>query len=419
MNISFSNSTLCEYYSAGVGQFYAATVAVYVLHSTGEDTLYSVFTDHLGSWKTVVNETDEQVFQQSFDAWGRHRNPQNWNSSVSSAFPFDRGYTGHQHLKYFGLINMNGRMYDAGICRFLSPDPYVQAPDFTQNFNRYSYCYNNPLNYIDPTGYIAYKKYMDALYGEGNYNYRGSARGTWGNGEGNGSITSVCFLSDMFENGSGLDGVYYNWSTGEYRSIGDQNSVVPWSYVSGIVSEYSINTELTFQGRGSIKSNGSITLNNSGEVNVFKYWEVGGAIAKFGGGNQISINETHNRIGFVPLDVGSDYGAYQMANYRANISIRGNQNKIFIGITNSNTQVSGGRVVFNASARLMVNDNVVKRKVIVDGSTRFDLPSASKISLTINGGWNVYFDSGGASVPVYHPLFWPFSLNFEDEFELK
>ena len=46
------------------------------------------------------------------------------------------------------------------------------------------------------------------------------------------------------------------------------------------MSEYSINTELTFQGRGSIKSNGSITLNNSGEVNVFKYWEVGGASAR-------------------------------------------------------------------------------------------------------------------------------------------
>ncbi len=36
--------------------------------------------------------------------------------------------------------------------RFLSPDDYVQAPDFTQSFNRYSYCLNNPLKYTDPTG---------------------------------------------------------------------------------------------------------------------------------------------------------------------------------------------------------------------------------------------------------------------------
>jgi len=36
--------------------------------------------------------------------------------------------------------------------RFLSPDDYVQAPDFTQSFNRYSYCLNNPLIYTDPSG---------------------------------------------------------------------------------------------------------------------------------------------------------------------------------------------------------------------------------------------------------------------------
>ena len=31
-------------------------------------------------------------------------------------------------------------------------DPFVQAPDFTQNYNRYSYCLNNPVMYSDPDG---------------------------------------------------------------------------------------------------------------------------------------------------------------------------------------------------------------------------------------------------------------------------
>jgi hypothetical protein len=47
---------------------------------------------------------------------------------------------------------MNGRLYDPVLGRFLSPDNYVQAPDFTQNFNRYSYVLNNPLKYTDPSG---------------------------------------------------------------------------------------------------------------------------------------------------------------------------------------------------------------------------------------------------------------------------
>ncbi|NLN95300.1 MAG: hypothetical protein GX128_03925 [Bacteroidales bacterium] len=62
------------------------------------------------------------------------------------------GFTGHEHLYAFNLINMNGRMYDPVVSRMLSPDNYMQAPDFSQSFNRYSYAWNNPLVYTDPDG---------------------------------------------------------------------------------------------------------------------------------------------------------------------------------------------------------------------------------------------------------------------------
>lgn len=47
---------------------------------------------------------------------------------------------------------MNARLYDPVIGRFLAPDPYVQMPDYTQSYNRYSYAINNPLIYTDPDG---------------------------------------------------------------------------------------------------------------------------------------------------------------------------------------------------------------------------------------------------------------------------
>jgi hypothetical protein len=50
---------------------------------------------------------------------------------------------------------MNARLYDPALGRFLSPDPFVQAPDFSQSYNRYSYCLNNPLRYTDPSGEYA------------------------------------------------------------------------------------------------------------------------------------------------------------------------------------------------------------------------------------------------------------------------
>ena len=49
---------------------------------------------------------------------------------------------------------MNGRVYDPDLGRFLSPDPYIQAPKNLQSYNRYAYVINNPLSYTDPSGYF-------------------------------------------------------------------------------------------------------------------------------------------------------------------------------------------------------------------------------------------------------------------------
>ena len=54
-----------------------------------------------------------------------------------------------------GIINMNGRIYDPLIGRFMSADPYIQAPDDLQSHNRYAYVMNNPLNLDDPSGYFS------------------------------------------------------------------------------------------------------------------------------------------------------------------------------------------------------------------------------------------------------------------------
>ncbi|MBC8883865.1 RHS repeat-associated core domain-containing protein [Flavobacterium piscinae] len=93
------------------------------------------------------------VEKRHFDAWGNivFLKDQN-NNNLTTFAVLDRGYTGHEHLQGVGLIHMNGRLYDAKVRRFLSPDNYIQDPSNTQNFNRYGYVLNNPLKYIDPSG---------------------------------------------------------------------------------------------------------------------------------------------------------------------------------------------------------------------------------------------------------------------------
>jgi len=120
-------------------------VALHITNQTaGTDSMYYVHTDHLGSICAITN-TKQQVRQRNwFDPWG--------NSKENNFTITDRGFTGHEHYPYFKIINMNGRLYDPVIGRFFSPDNFVQMPEATQSYNRYSYCLNNPLKYTDPSG---------------------------------------------------------------------------------------------------------------------------------------------------------------------------------------------------------------------------------------------------------------------------
>ncbi|MEN3157335.1 RHS repeat-associated core domain-containing protein [Alkalimonas sp. NCh-2] len=65
-----------------------------------------------------------------------------------------RDLTGHEQIDDVGLIHMGGRVYDPILGRFLQADPFIQQPNNIQNFNRYSYVLNNPLNATDPSGYF-------------------------------------------------------------------------------------------------------------------------------------------------------------------------------------------------------------------------------------------------------------------------
>ncbi len=51
---------------------------------------------------------------------------------------------------------MNGRIYDPLMGRFMSADPFIQAPFELQSHNRYAYVMNNPLGYTDPSGYFSW-----------------------------------------------------------------------------------------------------------------------------------------------------------------------------------------------------------------------------------------------------------------------
>ena len=117
--------------------------------------LHFIGRDYLGSVTHIADSKGDLVAEYSYDAWGRLRDPATQELYGNSGVPdllLWRGFTGHEWLPWFGLYNMNAWLYDPVLGRFLSPDPYVQMPDNTQNLNRYLYALNNPFQYKDDSG---------------------------------------------------------------------------------------------------------------------------------------------------------------------------------------------------------------------------------------------------------------------------
>ena len=129
-----------------------------------EETSY-IHSDRLGSTHVVesANGTLEHRYQDPFG------NPLALADSsldprlsagppgAATASAVTRGFTGHEEEPDLGLVNMVGRTYDPRLGRFLQPDPVVQAPYFSQNYNRYAYVFNNPIAFTDPTGFEAWR----------------------------------------------------------------------------------------------------------------------------------------------------------------------------------------------------------------------------------------------------------------------
>lgn len=154
-NLTNPSSPSVEFITYIGGDGYTAPL---VLKSDGTTQKYLyLHRDYQGSILAISDEAGQVLEKRFYDAWGSLI--KYWNISGVTTVPttegtmlLDRGYTGHEHLLGVGLINMNARLYDPKLHRFLQPDNYVQDPSNTQNYNRYGYCYNNPLKYTDVTG---------------------------------------------------------------------------------------------------------------------------------------------------------------------------------------------------------------------------------------------------------------------------
>jgi RHS repeat-associated protein len=182
--------------------------AVFVQQGSGNDTMYYTIQDNLGSICAIVNEATDSINYFSYSSWGHPRHAGNWTEDLKGLLFADRGFSGHEHLMDFDLINMNGRIYDPVVSRFLSPDLLIQSANNLNSYNRYSYVLNNPLIFNDPSGYEVEKP------------LRSDASNYIGGGNGGGSEPFFCWINRppsnsrlMLDYGPGFED-YFVWMEG-------------------------------------------------------------------------------------------------------------------------------------------------------------------------------------------------------------
>lgn len=108
-------------------------------------SLKYVLTDRLGGVNVITDATGKELERINYDAFG---------GIAGHPTQSTRGYTGHEWDAESGLINMNARLYDPVLGRFISADTVIPEPGNMQAYNRYGYVLNNPLYYTDPSGHF-------------------------------------------------------------------------------------------------------------------------------------------------------------------------------------------------------------------------------------------------------------------------
>lgn len=131
---------------------FAGNMRIAMVTATG--TLY-FHKDHLGSSTVITDANGVEVEATAYMPFGTTR-------SHTGTDTTNYKFTDQELDPESGLYNYGARLYDPVIGRFISADSIV--PDFSspQALNRYAYCLNNPLIFVDPTGYFSLTKLFKA-----------------------------------------------------------------------------------------------------------------------------------------------------------------------------------------------------------------------------------------------------------------
>jgi RHS repeat-associated protein len=139
-----------EYQGGATTHYYEGNALRRTGHASNNGVFY-LLQDHLKSSSAVINQNG------TLNGTRQYYFPFGGNRGGAFSTLTTKRFTGQYHESSLpggeGLSYYNARWYDAKLGRFLSADGIVPGPANPQAFNRYTYVFNNPLKFVDPTGH--------------------------------------------------------------------------------------------------------------------------------------------------------------------------------------------------------------------------------------------------------------------------
>jgi RHS repeat-associated protein len=143
---NFIGSLYEETKGVGVNSVFLGSIKIATV-SSNQVRFY--FQDHLGGVNVVTDSAGSSIELTEYKPFGEFSRHEKYGGNENVAWYY---FTGKPLDDETGLMFYGARYYSPLLGRFITPDSLIPAPGNPQALNRYSYVYNNPVAFTDPTG---------------------------------------------------------------------------------------------------------------------------------------------------------------------------------------------------------------------------------------------------------------------------